>query len=81
MSLREPLIDNLRRLIPSITEANLSSNEAVASAQDLSVISQIFKSLDQAANQINCEVEVLKTYGSEASFGDGIRLNQVYFLV
>mgnify|MGYP001254940966 FL=1 len=77
MSLREPLIDNLRRLIPSITEANLSSNEAVASARDLSVISQIFKStLDQAANQINCEVEVLKTYGSEASFGDGMRLNQ-----
>ena len=77
MSLREPLIDNLRRLIPSITEANLSSNEAVASARDLSVISQIFKStLDQAANQINCEVEVLKTYGSEASFDDGMRLNQ-----
>jgi len=77
MSLREPLIDNLRRLIPSITEANLSSNEAVASARDLSVISQIFKStLDQAANKINCEVEVLKTYGSEASFGDGMRLNQ-----
>ena len=77
MSLREPLIDDLRRLIPSITEANLSSNEAVASARDLSVISQIFKStLDQAANQINCEVEVLKTYGSEASFDDGMRLNQ-----
>ena len=77
MSLREPLIDDLRRLIPSITEANLSSNEAVASARDLSVISQIFKStLEQAANQINCEVEVLKTYDSEASFDDGMRLNQ-----
>ena len=77
MSLREPLIDDLRRLIPSITEENLSSNETVASARDLSVISQIFKStLDQAANKINCEVEVLKTYGSEASFGDGMRLNQ-----
>ncbi len=77
MSLREPLIDNLRRLIPSITEANLSSNEAVASARDLSVISQIFKStLEQAASQINCEVEVLKTYASEASFDDGMRLNQ-----
>ena len=77
MSLREPLIDDLRRLIPSITEENLSSNETVASARDLSVISQIFKStLDQAANQINCEVEVLKTYDSEASFDDGMRLNQ-----
>ena len=77
MSLREPLIDNLRRLIPSITEENLSSNETVASARDLSVISQIFKSiLEQAANQINCEVEVLKTYDSEASFDDGMRLNQ-----
>ena len=77
MSLREPLIDDLRRLIPSITEENLSSNETVASARDLSVISQIFKStLEQAANQINCEVEVLKTYDSEASFDDGMRLNQ-----
>ena len=77
MSLREPLIDNLRRFIPSITEENLSSNETVASARDLSVISQIFKStLEQAANQINCEVEVLKTYASEASFDDGMRLNQ-----
>ena len=77
MSLREPLIDNLRRLIPSITEENLSSNETVASARDLSVISQIFKSiLEQAANQINCEVEVLKTYDFEASFDDGMRLNQ-----
>ena len=77
MSLREPLIDDLRRLIPSITEENLSSNETVASARDLSVISQIFKStLEQAANQINCEVEVLKTYASEASFDDGMRLNQ-----
>ena len=77
MSLREPLIDGLRRLIPSITEENLSSNETVASARDLSVISQIFKSiLGQAANQINCEVEVLKTYDSEASFDDGMRLNQ-----
>ena len=77
MSLREPLIDDLRRLIPSITEENLSSNETVASARDLSVISQIFKSiLGQAANQINCEVEVLKTYDSEASFDDGMRLNQ-----
>ena len=77
MSLREPLIDGLRRLIPSITEENLSSNETVASARDLSVISQIFKStLEQAANQINCEVEVLKTYDSEASFDDGMRLNQ-----
>jgi len=77
MSLREPLIDDLRRLIPSITEENLSSNETVASARDLSVISQIFKSiLEQAANQINCEVEVLKTYDFEASFDDGMRLNQ-----
>ena len=77
MSLREPLIDDLRRLIPSITEENLSSNETVASARDLSVISQIFKSiLEQAANQINCEVEVLKTYDSEASFDGGMRLNQ-----
>ena len=77
MSLREPLIDDLRRLIPSITEENLSSNETVASARDLSVISQIFKSiLEQAANQINCEVEVLKTYDSETSFDDGMRLNQ-----
>ena len=77
MSLREPLIDGLRRLIPGITEENLSSNETVASARDLSVISQIFKSiLGQAANQINCEVEVLKTYDSEASFDDGMRLNQ-----
>ena len=77
MSLREPLIDDLRRLIPSITEENLSSNETVASARDLSVISQIFKStLEQAANQINCEVEVLKTYDSDASFDDGMRLNQ-----
>ena len=77
MSLREPLIDDLRRLIPSITEENLSSNETVASARDLSVISRIFKSiLEQAANQINCEVEVLKTYDSEASFDDGMRLNQ-----
>ena len=77
MSLREPLIDGLRRLIPSITEENLSSNETVASARDLSVISQIFKStLEQAANQINCEVEVLKTYDSDASFDDGMRLNQ-----
>ena len=73
----EPLIDDLRRLIPSITEENLSSNETVASARDLSVISQIFKSiLGQAANQINCEIEVLKTYDSEASFDDGMRLNQ-----
>ena len=77
MSLREPLIDDLIRLIPSITEENLSSNETVASARDLSVISQIFKSiLEQAANQINCEVEVLKTYDFEASFDDGMRLNQ-----
>ena len=77
MSLREPLIDDLRRLIPNITEENLSSNETVASARDLSVISQTFKStLDQATNQINCEVEVLKTYDSEASFDDGMRLNQ-----
>ena len=32
--------------------------------------------MEQAANQINCEVEVLKTYDSEASFNDGMRLNQ-----
>ena len=66
MSLREPLIEELRRLIPSIYEENLSSNEAPASARDLSAITQVFKStLDQAANQINCEVELLKTYDSE----------------
>ena len=77
MSLREPFIEELRRLIPSIYEENLSSNETVASARDLSVISQIFKSsLEQAANQINCEVELLKTYDSGTSSNDGIRLNQ-----
>ena len=32
--------------------------------------------MEQAANQINCEVEVLKTYDFEASFDDGMRLNQ-----
>ncbi len=78
MSLREPLLDDLRRLIPSFTEEkNLSSNQMVASARDLSVISQIFKStLEQAANQINCEVEVLKTYDSETSIDERMRLNQ-----
>ena len=69
MSLREPFVEELRRLIPSIYEENLSSNEAPASARDLSAITQVFKSsLEQAANQINCEVELLKTYDSEASF-------------
>ena len=77
MSLREPFIDELRRLIPAIKEENLSSNEMVASARDLSVISQVLKfSLEQAANQINCEVELLKTYELESSFDREIRLNQ-----
>ena len=77
LSLREPLLDELRRLIPAINEENLSSNEATASARDLSVISQVLKSsLEQAANQINCEVELLKTYESEASFDGEMRLNQ-----
>ena len=44
MSLREPFVEELRRLIPSIYEENLSSNEAPASARDLSAITQVFKS-------------------------------------
>ena len=47
-----------------------------ASARDLSVISQVFKSiLERAANQINCEVEMLKTYEDSQSIGDRITLN------
>ena len=77
MSLREPFVEELRRLIPSIYEENLSSNEAPASARDLSAITQVFKSsLEQAANQINCEVELLKTYDSGTPSNGGIRLNQ-----
>ena len=77
MSLREPFIEELRRLIPSIYEENLSSNEAPASARDLSAITQVFKSsLEQAANQINCEVELLRTYDSGTPSNGGISLNQ-----
>ena len=77
MNFREPFIEELRRLIPSIYEENLSSNEAPASARDLSAITQVFKSsLEQAANQINCEVELLKTYDSGTPSNGGIRLNQ-----
>ena len=77
ISLREPFIEGLRLLIPSIYEENLSSDEAPASARDLSAISQAFKSsLEQAANQINCEVELLRTYDSGTSSNGGIRLNQ-----
>ena len=77
INLREPVINELRRLIPAIKEENLSSNEMAATARDLSVISQVIKSsLEQAANRINCGVELLKTYDSETSFDDGMRLNQ-----
>ena len=75
--LREPILDGLKRLIPAINEENLSSNETPANARDLSIISRVFKAiLEQAANQINCEVEMLRTYDAAISTNDGIRLNQ-----
>lgn len=74
--LREPFLDGLKRLIPVINEENLSSNEVPATARDLSIISQVFKSvLEQAADQINCEVEMLRTYEPSVSTNDRVTLN------
>ena len=65
-----------KRLIPVINEENLSSNEVPATARDLSIISQVFKSvLEQAADQINCEVEMLRTYEPSVSINDRVTLN------
>ena len=59
-----------------MNEENLSSNEAPASARDLSVVSQVIKSiLEQAASEINCEVEMLRTYNTAVTLDDRIRLN------
>ena len=74
--LREPFLDGLKRLIPVINEENLSSNEVPATARDLSIISQVIKSvLEQAADQINCEVEMLRTYEPSVSINDRVTLN------
>ena len=76
VNLREPFLVGLKRLVPTINEENLSSDEASASARDLSIIGQVFRStLEQAANQINCEVEMLRTYDTAVSIEDRIRLN------
>ena len=76
VSLREPFLIELQRLIPAMNEENLSSNVAPASARDLSVVSQVFKSiLEQAASEINCEVEMLRTYNTAVTLDDRIRLN------
>lgn len=79
IKLREPLLNKLTNFASRFNNRNISSNESYSSAQDLAYITASFRSvLESSTEQINCEVEELKTYlvNGDRAGGATIKLNQ-----
>lgn len=79
IKLREPLLDKLTNFASRLNNRNISLNESYSSAQDLAYITASFRSvLESSTEQINCEVEELKTYlvNGEGAGAATIKLNQ-----
>ena len=79
INLREPLLSKLTNFAARRNNENMSSSESFSSARDLAHITAVFRSiLALSTEQIDCEVEKLKTYwagGDEAGIKT-IKLNQ-----
>jgi hypothetical protein len=77
IKLREPLVDRLINVASRINNQDLAVNEPSASARDLAFITASFRSvLADSVEQVNCEVEELKTYRLAESEEGALKLNQ-----
>ena len=77
IKLREPLLNKLTNFASRLNNRNISLNESFSSAQDLAYITASFRSvIESSTEQINCEVEELKTYVADGTGAEIIKLNQ-----
>jgi len=79
IKLRQPLLNQLANLTSRLNYKNISFTKSSSSARDLAYITASFRSIiESSTEQINCEVEELKTYWADGG-GAGaatIKLNQ-----
>ena len=79
IKLREPLLNQLTNFTSRLNYKNISFNESSSSARDLAHITASFRSIiDSSTEQINCEIEELKTYlaDEDEASASTIKLNQ-----
>ena len=77
IKLREPLLNQLTNFAARLNNKNISFNESSSSARDLAHITASFRSvLESSTEQIDCEVEELKTYWADEADAETIKLNQ-----
>ena len=79
IKLREPLLNQLTNFTSRLNYKNISFNESSSSARDLAHITASFRSIiESSAEQINCEIEELKTYlaDEDEAGASTIKLNQ-----
>ena len=79
IKLREPLLNQLTNFTSRLNYKNISFNESSSSARDLAHITASFRSIiDSSTEQINCEIEELKTYlaDEDEAGASTIKLNQ-----
>ena len=77
VKLREPLLNKLTNFASRLNNRNISLKESSSSAQDLAYITASFRSVIKSSiEQINCEVEELKTYLADGPGPEIIKLNQ-----
>ena len=79
IKLREPLLNQLTNFTSRLNYKNISFNESSSSARDLAHITASFRSIiESSTEQINCEIEELKTYlaDEDEAGASTIKLNQ-----